>query len=34
MGVGYAGLQVSEEDMEETDESDDRAIVWFDIGEI
>lgn len=33
MGVGYAGLQVSEEDMEETDESDDRAIVWFDIGE-
>ncbi|CAO1632469.1 unnamed protein product [Parajaminaea phylloscopi] len=30
-GVGYVGLNVSEHDLEKTDPSDDRAIVWFDI---
>lgn len=32
-GVGYIGLNVSEQDLENWDPNDDRAIVWFDIGE-
>lgn len=27
------GIAVSEQDLEREDESDQRAIVWFDIGE-
>ncbi|CAO1623991.1 unnamed protein product [Sympodiomycopsis kandeliae] len=30
-GVGYVGLRISEKDLEQHDEKDNRGIVWFDI---
>lgn len=32
-GVGYVGLNVSEDDLEAVSDGDQRSIVWFDIGD-